>query len=75
MADLHSPQVIPSNPFYDAGVDFTGPFTFKSDHRRKPQLLKGHLCLFMFHIKDSTPQMRSNFVQRCMSVSFYMFYL
>lgn len=45
MADLPTSRVTPSRLFLHYGVDFGRPFSIKSNHRRKSQLLKAYLCL------------------------------
>ncbi len=44
---LPSQRTTPAPPFYNTGIDYTGPFIIKQGHTRKPVLLKTYACLFV----------------------------
>jgi hypothetical protein len=47
MAPLPSARVTPSRPFSQVGVDFAGPFLYRSTSLRSQARLKGYLALFV----------------------------
>lgn len=52
MAPLPSDRLNPVHPFYITGVDFAGPFTYKTSKLRNAKVDKAYIALFVcFHTK------------------------
>ena len=47
MGQLPPQRVTPSAVFSKTVVDFTGPFTLKKGHTRRPVLIKSYVCVFV----------------------------
>ena len=47
MGQLPEPRVTEGAGFHTVGVDYAGPYTLKTDHRRKASTYKGYLAVFV----------------------------
>ncbi|XP_030750174.1 uncharacterized protein LOC115877962 [Sitophilus oryzae] len=47
MGDLPENRVNQYLPFYNTGCDFAGPFLLKDRMTRKPNLIRGYVCIFV----------------------------
>lgn len=47
MGNLPEARLRQTRPYLSVGVDFGGPYLFKSGMTRKPHLQKGYICLFV----------------------------
>ena len=47
MGQLPAARMNPTPPFATTGIDYTGPFTLKRSHNRKPVLVKAYITLIV----------------------------
>lgn len=47
MGSLPSPQVTPSRPFSNCGIDYAGPVHVKEGTLRRSKLVKAYICVFV----------------------------